>query len=135
MADIMWEELTIRDATQAIILYDPRSINASASRSDEAWSRLGQHKWIIRSTKCTIKWIDKSILAHTKYKYCYATVYDKECGMYGFNHHNFTNEQYYEKFNDAVDFVEAIGKIIQHRFLMEDTAHKTFIIFWWPYFR
>ena len=53
--------------------------------------------------------IDKNILAQTKYQYLYATVYNQECALYGFNQHNLTNEQHYERLNTKVDVVEAIG--------------------------
>ena len=56
--------------------------------------------------------IDKKILSQTKYQYWYATVYDQECALYGFNQHNLINEQYYSQFNTNVGVVEAIRKTI-----------------------
>ena len=40
----------------------------------------------------SLKLVEKKILDHTRYKYCYATVYGKECAIYGFNQQKFTNE-------------------------------------------
>ena len=62
-----------------------------------------------------IKSIEKIILDHTEERYCYATVYDQECALYGLHQHNLKNEQYYEQFNAKVDVVEAISITIQHR--------------------
>ena len=39
-----------------------------------------------------LKFIEKKISAQTKDPYCYATVYNKWCTLYGFNQHNFINE-------------------------------------------
>ena len=49
-----------------------------------------------------------------EYKYSYVTLYDQECGFYGFNKHNMTNEHYYEWFNTYVDVGEAIGIELFH---------------------
>ena len=68
-------------------------------------------------------------MAHTKYQYCYATVYNQECSIYVFNQHNLTNEQHDERLNTKVDVVEDIGITRQHRVLTEDTAQKPLIIF------
>ena len=54
-------------------------------------------------TLTLLKRIDKTILYQTKYQYCYAIVYNKECKMYGFYQHNLKNEKYYERFNTKVD--------------------------------
>ena len=59
-----------------------------------------------------LKLIEKKILSQTKDQYCYATVYDQECALYGFNQHNLINEQYYSQFNTNVGVVEAIRKTI-----------------------
>ena len=71
-------------------------------------------------------------MAHTEDQYFYATVYDKECALYGFNQHNLKNEQYYERFNANIDVGEAIGITRQHRFLMEYTAQETLKKVWLP---
>ena len=49
-------------------------------------------------------------------------MYNQECALYGFNHHNLTNEHYYEQFNDKVDVGEATSITRQHRDKMEYTA-------------
>ena len=51
-----------------------------------------------------LKWIERKILDQTKDQCCYATSYKPECALYGFNQHNLTNEQSYERFNTKVDF-------------------------------
>ena len=38
-----------------------------------------------------LKLTKKTILAHTKYQYLYAIVYDQECALYGSHQHKFTN--------------------------------------------
>ena len=69
-----------------------------------------------------LKWIERKILDQTKDQYCYATMYDQECELHGFQQHNLTNKQYYERFNTKVYGVESISITRQHRFLTEDTA-------------
>ena len=62
----------------------------------------------------------------TEHHYCYATLYNQECTLYGFHQHNLTNEQYYERLNTKVDVGESISITMQHRVLMEDMSHGTF---------
>ena len=82
-------------------------------------------KWIIRSTKPNkTNW--EKILDQNEDQYCYATVYYQYHELYGFNQHNLTKKQYYDKCNTDVDVGEAIGITIQHHFLMEDTTQKWF---------
>ena len=69
-----------------------------------------------------LKLIEKKILSQTKDQYCYATVYNQECALYGFNQHNLINEQYYEKFNTKFDVGEAIYITRKHHVPMEDKA-------------
>ena len=45
--------------------------------------------------------------------------------MYGFQQHNLTNQQYYDRFNTKVNVGEYIGITRQHRFLIEDTTQET----------
>ena len=65
-------------------------------------------------------------MAQTKDQYCYVTLYNPECELYGLYLHNLTNEEFYEQFNTKVDFVEAVGITRQNCVLMEDTAQETF---------
>ena len=52
-------------------------------------------------------------------------MYNPECALYGFNQHNLTNEQFYDRFNTKVDVGEVIGITRQHRVIMEDMAQET----------
>ena len=65
------------------------------------------------------------MLTHTEDQYCYATIYNQDCALYGFEHHNLTNEQYYAIFNDKVDVVEAIGITRQHCVIIGCMAKET----------
>ena len=69
-----------------------------------------------------LKWIERKILAQNKDQYFYATVYDQECALHGFQQHNLNNKQYYDRFNTKFDVLEAISITRQHRFLKEDTS-------------
>ena len=73
-----------------------------------------------------LKFVDKTILSQTEDQYYYATVYNKNCELYGFHQQNLTNEQYYEIFNTKIYVGEAISITRQHHLLMEDTAQETF---------
>ena len=76
-----------------------------------------------------LKIVEKTVLAQTKDKYCYATVYDQGCALYGLNQHKFLNEQYNNKFITKVDIEEAIF-ITRHRHVfIEDTAQETLKMF------
>ena len=59
-----------------------------------------------------LKLIEKTILAQTKYHYCYATVYNQDCALYGFNQQNLTKKHHYERFNTKVNISEAISLTI-----------------------
>ena len=50
-----------------------------------------------------LKLIVKTIVAQTEDQYFYATVYNQECAIYGFQQHNLKNEKYYDLFNYKVD--------------------------------
>ena len=56
-------------------------------------------------------------------------MYNQECALYGFNKHNLTNGQYYEKFNTKIDVGEAINITRKHHVLMEYMAQKILIYF------
>ena len=76
-------------------------------------------------TPTLLKIIEKTIWDHIKYQYCYSTVNNQECELYGFNQQNLTNEQYYEQLNTKTDVGEANRITRQHHVLMEDTAQET----------
>ena len=73
-----------------------------------------------------LKIIEKTILAETQYQYCYSTLYNQECELYGFNQQNLTNEQYYDQLNTKIDVGEATGITRQHHVLVEYTAQEVF---------
>ena len=60
------------------------------------------------------------------HQYCYATVYNHECAVYGFYQHNLTNEQHYVQFNTMINVEETIETTIKHRVIMEDTTQESF---------
>ena len=73
-----------------------------------------------------LKLIERKIFNQTADQYCYATVYNQECSLYGFLQHNLTNVHYYEQFNTKVDVEESISITRQHRVIKEDTTQETF---------
>ena len=69
-----------------------------------------------------ISLIEKTILAQTEDQYPYATVYEQELSIYGFQQNTLSNEQYYEKFNTKIDIANAIGINWEHKALLEHQA-------------
>jgi hypothetical protein len=69
--------------------------------------------------------IEKIILAQTEDQYPYATVYEQECSLYGFNQNVLSNNQWYDRFNTKVDVGSAIGVTRQHKVLLEHVAQET----------
>ncbi len=61
-----------------------------------------------------LRLIKKTNLAQTKDQSPYATVYKQECGLYSFQQHSLTNEQWYTRFNTRIDIEAAIGVTRQH---------------------
>jgi hypothetical protein len=66
--------------------------------------------------------IDRTVVAHTKYQYPFATVYDQELSFYSFKQDNMSNPQWYERFKTKVDIGGAIGVTHQHKVLLEYVA-------------
>jgi hypothetical protein len=68
--------------------------------------------------------IEKTILAQTKHRYPFATVYDQEASFYSFRQEQMSNPQWYERFNAKVDVGEAIEVTRQHKVLLENVAQE-----------
>jgi hypothetical protein len=69
--------------------------------------------------------IERTVLAQTEDQYTFATVYDQELSFYSLRQEDFSNPQWYERFNTKVDVGDAIGVTQNHKDLLEYVAQET----------
>ena len=69
--------------------------------------------------------IEKTILVQTEDQYTFSTMYEQEVVFYSFHQQNFTNNQWYERFNTKVDIRTAIGVTRQQKVLLEYVAQES----------
>jgi hypothetical protein len=70
--------------------------------------------------------IERTVLAQTEYQYPFATVYDQKLSSYSFKQDNFSNPQWYERFNTKVDVSGSIRVTRQHKVLLEYVAQESY---------
>ena len=69
--------------------------------------------------------IKKTVLAHKEDKYPFTIVYYLEVSLDGFHQNTMTNYQWYEQFNNKVNFGTSIGFTSQHSVLFKWNAQST----------
>ena len=69
--------------------------------------------------------IENTILAQTKDKYRFTTVYKQECSIYSFSLNTLSNEQCYEQFITKIEFGSAIEVTRQHQGILSRSAEES----------
>jgi Reverse transcriptase (RNA-dependent DNA polymerase) len=70
--------------------------------------------------------IEKIILAQSEDQYPYATYFEQDKILVGFQQHDLTNAQYYEKFNTRVDVAKTVGVTRIHQGALRHTAMQLY---------
>jgi Reverse transcriptase (RNA-dependent DNA polymerase) len=74
--------------------------------------------------------IERAIISQSENKYPYATLYEQEVGLFGFQQNLMTDDQWHERFNTKVDIGNSLGVTREHllslNYVSEDLYSKKF---------